>query len=66
MTDHCYDYGNDKVENGNGNTEPATPHPTLSRKGRGNDHNHDHNHNSKENGIKYPALRAPLFNQKGN
>jgi hypothetical protein len=43
-----YDY--DKMENDNGISETATPHPALSRKGRGNCHDHDKMEN--DNGIK--------------
>jgi hypothetical protein len=32
----------EKMGNGNGILETATPHPALSRRGRGNDHDHDH------------------------
>jgi hypothetical protein len=38
MTDHCHGNDNDRMENDNAISEPATPHPALSRKGRGNCH----------------------------
>jgi hypothetical protein len=64
-----------KWKTANGISEPATPHPALSRKGRGNDHDHDHDHgNGNGNGkmgngfLNTPKLAKqvpPLFNQKG-